>query len=267
MGRNISLLVPTMNNPWHLETTLRSAFKNATENGHEALVFANEAQQPTLDVVKRVADDGLPVLLVGISDKNEGVALAVNACAVAAQGEHLFYVGDDYYFLPGWDTALLRRSKPGAWVYLTPRSVERTGANPAMYAPHEFGAGEKDFRESDLLTFWKDLPKQDVVSRWGPPFMRREAWEAIGGMDVGYWPGFGTDADLAIGFGRAAQQVGADPQWVGVGDAGIYHFGCVTTSRVRTYGATLAANCRFRNRWNMDTWQFAASIGDGRPLP
>ena len=263
MAPTISLLVPTMGNPWHLNITVRSALEGA-ESGVEALVFSNQHGEETQKVVDGFTRDALPARLIGVSENNDGVALAVNACAKAAVGEFLFYVGDDMFFLPGWDAALLRRIKPNEWQYLTPRSIEPTGENPCMYAPHDFGRGPDDFREDDLLAFWDGLEKEDVISRYGPPFVRAEYWQAMGGFDPGFWPGFGTDPDFAIRLAKTAHQRGKHCDYLGVGDCGAYHFQCVTTARIRSYGATLAANLRFQDKHGLATYDFGASIHEGK---
>jgi len=261
----ISMLVPTMGNPWHLDTTVRSALQNCERGTVEVNIFSNCHDERTDEVVEGFRKDGLPARLVGQSKQNEGVSCAVNVCAAASRGSFIYYTGDDYYLLPGWDAALLSRVVPGAWQYLTPRSIERTGTNPSMYAPHDFGNGPDDFRETDLLTFWDTLKKEDVVSRYGPPFVAAGVWKAAGGFDEGYWPGFGTDPDFAISIAYQAKQVGAPYQFLGVGDSGIYHFGCITTARMRSYGATQAANIRFQTKWGVTTYQFGESIGEGKP--
>ena len=212
----ISVLVPTMGNPWHLETTVRTLVENAVGGPHEILVFSNEHTSETDDVIRRMQAREWPVRLVGSSDRNEGVSIAVNACAAEAKGEFLFYTGDDYYFMPRWDAALLRRVKIGEWQYLTSRSIEPTGTNSVMYAPHPFGFKEDDFREKDLLAFWKSLPKRDVISCAGPPFAARWIWEKVGGFDLGYWPGFGTDPDLAMKIYQAAKADGKEASYLGV---------------------------------------------------
>jgi glycosyltransferase involved in cell wall biosynthesis len=263
----ISVLVPTMGNPWHLSITILSACKYAA-GPLEVLVYSNE-HIPEIDQV--VADHqaaGRPVRLVAFSPDNDGVAKAVNALAREARGEFVFYTGDDVYLLPGWDTALMRQMTPDPeeWVYLTPRMIEPTGHNPTMYAPHAFGTRASNFREEALQTFWGGLAKQHVVSCAGPPFMRRTAWEKLGGFDEAYWPGFATDPDLVATFRARALHEQREPQFIGVGDCGCYHYQCVTTARVRTVARAQAANQRFRDKWGMSTRELSRLIGDGRPL-
>jgi GT2 family glycosyltransferase len=244
--------------------TIRSAFRHADNpKAIEACVWSNAHNRETDKVIRGFQEDGLPARLIGYSPNNEGVSIAVNACGKAAAGDFLFYSSDDVFLLPGWDKAMLARTRPDAWQYLTPRSVEPSGDNKSMYAPHDFGRDAETFREDELLAFWKTLKKEDVISRWGPPFVARGVWRAVGGFDDGYFPGFATDADFAISVGRRAYEVGKQVEYLGVGDAGIYHFGCITTNTLRSFAATLAANKRFQERWGMTTWQFGESVGDG----
>ena len=261
----ISLLIPTWHQEALLDITLRSVLSTATVPV-EALVFSQEHRGATEEVVDACRKDGLPVRIIGVSRANEGVAFAVNACAQAASGKYFFYVGDDMYALEGWLTALLAKVKPGVWQYLTPRSIEPTGANPAMYAPHDFGRSADTFCPEKLAAWWATAEKQDVVSRWGPPFVLAEQWKAAGGFDPGYFPGFGTDPDFAIRMGKAAFEAGQEIEYRAVGDCGMYHFQCATTGRVRSAGATLAANIRFQERWGCTPTDFGRRINDGMPL-
>lgn len=257
----ISLLTPTWRSAWYLATFARSAFRHATEAKVEVLVFSQEHDGATELAVAKLRSEGVPIRLVGRSPSNEGVAFAVNACLMEAKGDFCFYSGDDNYLLPRWDAALLARLRPGESQYLTARSIEPTGSNPCMYAPHDFGRCSQDFREQALLDFWKDLPKRDGVSHYTPTFLPTETWKRLGGYDLGYWPGFGTDPDFAMSFYADARDRGQEPAFLAVGDCGAYHFQCVGTARVRSAGATLASHQRFRDKWGCSMQEFVASIG------
>jgi glycosyltransferase involved in cell wall biosynthesis len=264
----ISLLVPTWRNAAMMGFSMASAFEGAEPGTIEAIVFSQEHGEEVDLMVKMLQGKGHNIFIAGTSQNNEGVALAVNACAQASRGEHLFYVADDYYFLPGWDAAMLRRVRPGTFQYLTARCIEPTGTNPCMYAPHDFGQGLANLKEAELLAWWGTLEKKDVASRWGPPFVERETWMAVGGFDAGYWPGMGTDPDFAMSVGKTAFNRGIQaPEYRAVGDCGMYHMGQAgTTNRVRSYGSTLASRIRFRDKWQTTPEEFGAMVGDGKEL-
>lgn len=262
----ISLLVPTMQQPWYLGVTLASAMKNATASTVEALVYSQKHGPETEAVIDRIADAGGDVRLVMDSPRNEGVSVCVNECARNATGEFFFYTSDDCCFLPGWDAALLRHVRLGDYQYLTPRSIEPMGTNPCMYAPYNFGRTKSDFNVSALEIFWKSLPKQDVISCFGPPFVSRELWNEVGGFDETYWFGLGTDPDFSAMCRRAAQNKGKDIEFRGVGDSGMYHFQCITTNNMRTPAFTEVSHARFLAKWGFTIREFLDAIGNGRPL-
>ena len=265
----ISVCVPTMNvDPWWFRKTVESAHAGATEGHHEFLVFSNCHTRRTEDIIAELSEMGANVRLVGASPNNEGVAIAVNECAAAAAADFVGYTDDDRVFLPGWDKVLLDRwtGHEKDYLYLTSRAIEPTGTNPCMVAPHDFGRTEKTFDEAALLAFWERLPKQDVVSCAGPPFMSAWLWKQVGYMDAGYWPGFGTDPDLAIRVHCAGQAAGTRTIFVGLGGFGTYHGQCISTAKVRTDGASIAAHIRFKQKWGCTTREFAARINDGMPL-
>lgn len=267
MEPKLSLLIPTCQNPWYLDTAVRSAVKHAEPGAVEVVVFSNCHNDETETVLDVLQEYGLPVRAAGKSAANEGVCLATNACAESARGDFFLYANDDFYFLPGWDKALLARApKPGEYRYTTPRTMEPTGANPQMYAPCPFGTGPKDFRENAVLAFWGGLKKQDVVSTASPAFAPRWLWEEVGGFDIGYFPGFSHDPDFAMKVASAALAHGQEPVFLGLGDVGIYHMACQTTNRVRSQGASMAARIRFKDKWGFATDDFLKRTGDGTPL-
>jgi glycosyltransferase involved in cell wall biosynthesis len=266
VAESISLLIPTMNNPWHLDITISSAVKHAQTAELDILVYSNEHQEHTDALIKVQQDAGWPVRVVERTPENHGVARAVNAMAEVARGDFYMYPADDVYFMPGWDTALLRRIRPKDWQYLTPRMMEPEGSNPTMYAPHNFGKDRASFNEQKLHRFWNSLYKQDVVSCAGPPFVASWIWEAVGGFDETFWPGFGTDPDFSHSVYSMALDRGQNPEFLAVGDCGCYHFQCITTKRVSTVPRRQEAHRIFENKWKKTTREFGALIGDGIPV-
>jgi glycosyltransferase involved in cell wall biosynthesis len=253
---------------WWFEQTIRTAHDSATECKPEFLVFSNCHRQETGESIKGLKDAGVNITLVAFSPRNEGVAIAVNECAARATGDLVGYSDDDRIFLPGWDKALLDKwtGHESEYLYLTSRAIEPTGTNPCMVAPHGFGRDAKTFDAAALAEFWKNLPKSDVVSCAGPPFCSAWLWKKVGYFDAGYFPGFGTDGDFVARIFQAAKDNGTRANFIGIGRFGTYHGQCLSTSLVRTDGATLASHIRFRNKFGLSTRDFSQMVGDGTPL-
>ncbi len=271
----ISMLVPTMNNPWYLDIQLSSAWRHASSKDLEILIYSNMHTDETGPATQSIIENhahaagkvGVDIKFVGQSTKNTGVAYAVNTLAKASKGEFIFYTGDDNYMLPGWDKALLDRvTNYDEWLYLAPRMIEPTGTNRNMYAPHDFGRTSAHFRENDLHRFWKGLPKRDCISAAGPPFTARWIWEAVDYFDERFYPGFGTDPDFVTKIYYAAQEAGKGARFLGVGDSGMYHFQCITTNRVRHLSPPGKSRAQYVEKWGMSPPQFAKIIGDGEPI-
>ncbi|TXH62941.1 MAG: glycosyltransferase family 2 protein, partial [Burkholderiaceae bacterium] len=97
-----SIVIPTWNNLAHLQLVLRSIREHSRE-AHQIIVHVNDGRDGTREWVRAQG------IAHTASDDNIGICYAMNEAAMLARHEHLVYMNDDMYCLPGWDTALQRR--------------------------------------------------------------------------------------------------------------------------------------------------------------
>ena len=94
-----SILIPTWNNLPFLKLCVASIRRNSAAQ-HQIIIHVNDGSDGTLEWVR---SEGLDYTH---TDSNVGVCLAVNMMRTKVKTDYLFYLNDDMYLLPGWDTAL-----------------------------------------------------------------------------------------------------------------------------------------------------------------
>lgn len=227
----ISILIPTLDNPEYLKCVVDSIAKHTTVE-HEVLIHQNTAEN------------------------NIGLAAAINQLGRQAKGEYICYLNDDMYVAPGWDKGFLNAVDPKIrYQYITAPMFEPQYTNPCMNAPMDYGRTPATFREEDFLREWKTKRRitKDIVSPWCPIFVTKSLWDEVGGYSEEYFPCYGTDPDFAAKIYFAALKKGADYEFRGAADVGVYHFQAVTTDRLSNaqYYREVAKQI-FISKWGMD---------------
>lgn len=244
----ISILIPTLNNIGFMKMAVRS-YRNHTVNPHEILVYANAMSPEMKEYAKK---ENFDIFLS--SSKNEGIAASTNSLARRATGNIIHYTNDDIYVAPGWDVGLVKKVNHDIFYqYLTACMFERTGNNPTMNAPFDYGRNPENWREKDFLAEWWDkrLIKQDIGNGSGPVFITKELWDSIGGFDEGYYPGLATDPDITAKIYFKAEKEGKSWEFRGVADSGMYHFQARTVHTVATRREYEYARKRFVEKWGI----------------
>ena len=129
-----------------------------------------------------------------------GFLHAVNRAATRAQGEFLAIVNGGNEPRPGWLEALVERARsdPGIGA-VAPKVVTPRGL------VHE--AGGVVFADGTLWKYGNAHPESDHAVDYARDtdfgsgealLVRRDAWEAAGGLDERFAPGFWCDADLCL---------------------------------------------------------------------
>lgn len=215
-----SVLIPTWKNLDFLDLAYRGLRKNSAVR-HEVIIFFNEYD----DRCKAWAEGkDVRVLRAG---ENVGVCKAVNEAAKIAGRDWICFMNDDMYPLPQWDTALWQYAGIAEKVWLSGTALEPGEAAECYIGEQDYGTTPADFRERELLNEFEKLKRPyNVVSTWTPTLLRKCDWEAVGGLDEMYFPGFGSDPDLAM----KMYQHGCR-HFVGVGTSLVYHFSRRSTSR------------------------------------
>jgi GT2 family glycosyltransferase len=248
MMRPFSVLIPTWRNLSYLDLCVRGILRNSAVR-HEIIIFFN-----AFDEDCRAWLEGRDVKWAS-SEENLGVCGAVNRAAELATTDHICYMNDDMYPLPGWDTALAARLGTADPLWLSGTAVEAGNATPCYIGHRDFGSTPATFREQELLEALPDLARSyDTVSTWPPTLLSLRDWRAIGGFDETYFPGFGSDPDLAM-----KMYAHGCRHFIGVGNSLVYHFSKATTGRFDGSG-DFDPSDYFRTKWGMSRSRFLRRV-------
>jgi GT2 family glycosyltransferase len=192
-----SLLVPTSTQAGRLKDCLAALAERLPATvPAEILVVASAATPEVMEVLATAADRRLRVIECAV---NLGVAGGYNRARAAARGELLCLLHDDTVILDGWLEAMLaaaaRHPESGAFggVVLNPDlSLQSAGwllwadavASPA-WPP---GTDPADIDEESSL----DLGATCAMA------IRAELFDAVGGLEEGFHPGYYVDADFSL---------------------------------------------------------------------
>jgi len=243
-----SIVIPTWRNLEYLDLCVRGLRRNSGAE-HQIIVHFNQMDESCLEWVS-----GRGIEHTG-SERNLGVCGGVNRAAELARTRFICYMNDDMYPLPEWDTALYAYADRSRPIWLSGTAIERGNATPCYIGNTDYGSRPSDFREEDLLRDFRELRRPyDTVSTWPPTLLQRQWWKAAGGLDEAYFPGFGSDPDLAM----KMYSLGCR-EFIGVGSSLVYHFSKSTTGRF-SGPEGMAPRKYFRKKWGMSWSRFLHNI-------
>jgi GT2 family glycosyltransferase len=239
-----SILIPSWNNLPYLKTCVESIRKNSAQR-HQIVVHVNEGSDGTLEWVRAQGLD------YSHSNQNVGVCYGFNAPSSLARTEFILLSDDDFYFAPGWDTALLEEARlvSGKDFCISGTMLEHTvSRNTCAIAPYDFGKTVDAFDEKSFLSEYAKIQFDDWSgSNWYPLLMKRSMWNLIGGLSVEFSPGMGSDPDMMMKLWHAGVRY-----YKGVSRSRVYHFGSKTTARIVRNNA----NRQFLEKWGMSISTF-----------
>jgi len=243
-----SVVVPTWKNLEYLDLMYRGLRKNSAVD-HELILFFNEFDESCKEWAqdKNVLFDG--------SSENTGVCTAVNRAALMATSDFICYMNDDMYPLPGWDTALAGYLGMADKLWLSGTAIEPGNSTPCYIGNRDYGNSPAVFDENRLLREYRTLFRPyNVVSTWTPVLLSIEDWKAVGGFDEKYFPGFGSDPDLAMKMYRYGCR-----NFVGVGNSLVYHFAKRTTARFSS-SEKMDPRKHFQSKWGISWKKFFGKV-------
>ena len=237
MNTPFSIIIPSWNNLPFLKLCVRSIRENsATE--HQIIVHVNDGSDGTLDWVRSEGIDHTH------SDHNIGVCMSCNMMRTLVKTDHILYLNDDMYMLPGWDKAL--------WKELESLPDNRFYLSGTMIQPHnkldvgilaDYGDSIETFDEARLLREYKDMKIDDWRgATWPPALLHRDMWDMVGGYSIEYTPGMYSDPDLTAKLWMAGVR-----HFKGLADCRVYHFETRSTGRVKKNNG----NLQFLMKWGM----------------
>lgn len=222
----ISILIPTINNTDCLKCCL-SYIERHTETPYEILIFNNGGDTYSTQYINSLPYKSLS------SKYNLGVSRAYNMLAQIASGEYLLFWDDDKLILPGWDKNILPlMAAEGQYGWKSLVEIWPYDTNPCSIQ-QDFGKTPESLRENELLEKLHTLNFPSKVSLSVSQLMTKKLFDAIGGYDEAYYPGFGSDPDIMW---RAFCFLKKDPlRFLNANKSFYYHFTSATTNRIFRY--------------------------------
>lgn len=244
-----SVVIPTWKNIDYLDLAYRGLVENSAAD-HELIVFFNEYD----DACRRWLD-GRKVIHAS-SERNLGVCGAVNRAAAMAGTDYICYLNDDMYPLPGWDVALSQYIGIADKLWLSGTALERGKATACYVGGVDYGDSAATFQEARLLDEYARYKRPyNVVSTWTPILLARRDWEAVGGFDEAYFPGNGSDPDLAMKMYAYGCR-----HFIGVGTSLVYHFSRCTIQRFDDRNDLDDPRAIFERKWGMSWRKFLSKV-------
>lgn len=223
MYNGFSILIPTWNNLDYLKLCVSSIRRHSTFN-HQIIIHVNDGADGTLDWVQK---EGLDYTH---SMENIGVCLAMNSMRRLVKTDYIYFLNDDMYVLPEWDTVMMEeiRKRPDNMYYLSGTMIQPHDENDVGLCIN-YGDSIETFREEDLLREYMNEPYNDWLGATRPPsLVHRDIWDLVGGYSVEYSPGMYSDPD----FTAKLLYVGIT-YLKGLGNSRVYHFETKTTRRIK----------------------------------
>ncbi|WP_293871987.1 glycosyltransferase family A protein [Flavobacterium sp.] len=230
-----SILIPTWNNIDLLKICVESIEKNSYFK-HQIIIHVNEGTDGSFEWVK--ARNYCHTQ----SDANVGICYSLNALAKLATTDYILYINDDMYVCPNWDKYLMDaiQQQGDDNFYFSGTMIEHSGkGNKCVISPFNFGTSDDNFKEKELLEFLKTTNKKDWFgASWPPSIVHKKLWDKVGGYDVEYSPGFGSDPDFSMKLWNAGVR-----NFRGIGKSMVYHFQSKSTVKVKknNYRKTFAS--------------------------
>ena len=248
--KRFSVVIPTWKNLECLDLAYRSVVEHSATD-HEIIIFFNEYDEECERWL-----EGKNVLF-DYSDRNLGVCGAVNRASKLMTTDYICFMNDDMYALPEWDVALSCYLGLADKLWLSGTAVEAGDATCCYIGGQDYGDSPDNFQEAKLLSEYDSLRRPyNIVSTWTPTLLSRLDWDAIGGFDEEYFPGNGSDPDLAM----KMYEYGCR-HFIGVGTSLMYHFSRSTISRFDVDKKEfMDPKAYFKKKWGVSRRRFLNRI-------
>ena len=224
-----SILIPSLNNLEYLRLCIHSIRKNSKYK-HEIIIHVSEDKDNTTGYLNNEN------IKYTQTRYNAGICEGVNKASMLSTSDYILYAHDDFYFCPGWDTAILKEvnNLKHNLFYFSGIMIEKETVKGA------FGTDLTNFNEKKLLNENKNLIFDDFQgSTWAPHLIHKSIWNKVGGFSEEYFPGAGSDPDLNKKLWDLGVRV-----FKGIGCSKVYHFGSIVTRKYNKdkYNVTESGN-------------------------
>ncbi len=219
-----SIIIPTFKNFHYCKLTIDSIKKNSSFN-HELIIHLNGNDPETENHLKNEN------ILFTKSNENIGLCSGVNTAYKKSTKNYILYSHDDMYFLPDWDTELIKEIKliNNEKFYLSLTHIAASGPVKGSIQHIQFDCGNNidNFDKDKLLRNFRTLSFKDLQgSHWAPHLIPKKLWEKVNGFSEEFNPGFASDPDLNMKLWIEGNRI-----FKSVAKSKIYHFGSITTRK------------------------------------
>ncbi len=207
----VSVIIPAWRRPDLLRRCLASLARHrANCASFETVILLNGA---TPEVASVVSDETEGARVVH-SRVNLGFGRGSNRAARKATGEFLVLLNDDTEVQEGWLDALVQAADAHP-------SAGAVGSRMVSYDGRLLEAGGLVWREAVGSHVGRGLPESTNHYRFlrevdycsaSSLLVRRTTWDAVGGFDERYFPGYYEDVDLCLSIRRLGQQILFQPR-------------------------------------------------------
>jgi GT2 family glycosyltransferase len=194
MAPSVSIIIVTYNSAPHLPACCAALQALYYDPPPQIVVVDNASHDDSVALVRRL----LPTARLLPQETNHGFGGGVQIGAAASDGEILVLLNPDTVVDPGWLTALVTAlDRPGCAIagskIYDPDGVtlRHTGGQlslPVVLASHR-GDGEPDHSQYDVAQAMPFVTGAALA-------LRRDLWDRLGGLDIGFFPGYFEDVDL-----------------------------------------------------------------------
>jgi GT2 family glycosyltransferase len=268
----VSIVVTGWRSAPYLMECLRSLHDRVGAVPYEVILSLNEPSPLLVQTLEREVE-GARVLAASV---NRGFAEACNQGGAAARGDLLVLLNDDAIVRDNWLEALVdaadhheEAGAVGSRILLENGGIQEEGA--VIWA--DGSTTLIGYRGSAASSPDAGLRRVDYCSA-ASLLVKRATWEAVGGIDTGYFPAYFEDVDLCMKIQAGGQTILHEP-----GSTVVHRDGSSTTLMYRTFLAERNKR-RFASRWapalaryepaeegNPEAVARAAKLGEARPLP
>ncbi len=224
-----------------LVASLRSIEQSRPGVPFEVVVFLNEPA-PGLERSMSGADNGFRLLG---SPVNLGFGGAVNRAVAESSGEFVVLLNDDTLVEPRWLDELVARARAGPSTGAVGSKIVDFDGRLLEGGPVLWADGSVTLIDEFSVPRPAPAPgprRVDYVSAVSL-LVRRSTWDAVGGMDEGYFPAYCEDVDLCLKIQARGQDVVYQPSSV------VRHQQGASASRPYRVFLRDRNTARLRHRW------------------
>lgn len=209
----LAIVTPTVTLPEFAEPLVSiviAAYDGAelTERCLRAILHTTDAVPYEVIVVDDHADEQTKQLLAGIrgvhvltNKENLGYLRSVNRGSAAARGRYIVQLNNDTEPQPGWLESLVERAESADDIgivvpkLLYPDGTLQEAGGIVWRDGHGWNFGRGDNARHSRYNFVREVDYGSAAAL----LVRRDLWEALGGFDERFVPGYYEDTDLCFG--------------------------------------------------------------------